>query len=482
MNLDRAIALVEKEMARGRGKRWLLERFPGQEEIIEEAVEIIRCRKKARGRFSKWDRMFFDTEGVRYATPEDVARYVARSIRERMEKKDDGGPSGRRKKRGFRVADVACGVGGQLIGFGLEEVSAVGVELCEKRALYARKNLRVYGLNTRVLVGDSLSPKTVLKIGKVDVVFCDPARPSSEKKRLLNPMAPDLGEVADRYSLTTDRFVFQIPPHTSHVEITRAGFPGGKNGWEREYVVRNGEVSRLNLYSPPLRVDEASVVFLEGGRGRGGRWDGRPLGRLYGDMEEGYSYHDIFEWEEKSGGERAFSSGAMPFPGAKDVVEGDLLVETSVAFVLARLVNRLREHLEDVFGTEVRPVGWTKRRLFFSAGDLFSGVSPESFVPGEVLSPFILGIYRVLSVGPPVLDWVRSEAKKLGGGKITPRVRVSPGKYWEMRKEMEGGLVGARHLYLFCFGKKRQIKGDEGERGEVGGEVAVLAERIQSML
>ncbi len=110
-------------------------------------------RRRARVKFARAEAMLFDRDGLEMATHERVAKFHA-----------DQFPSG------ARVADLCCGIGGDLIALA-RRGPAIGFEIDPARAEYARHNLRVYGLETEVVTGpadlDSL---------QADAVFADPQR------------------------------------------------------------------------------------------------------------------------------------------------------------------------------------------------------------------------------------------------------------------------------------------------------------------
>ena len=106
-------------------------------------------------------------EGVRFATPEVVARYRAWRLRTGV------------------LADISCGIGGQAVCFAEECNRVYGVDIDGERLECARRNAGVYGVdNITFIEGDALSPQVVEQVADAEIIFSDPARPAEEDVRL----------------------------------------------------------------------------------------------------------------------------------------------------------------------------------------------------------------------------------------------------------------------------------------------------------
>lgn len=110
-------------------------------------------RARATMKFSDAERMLFVREALEQATHEAVAAYHASRFPE-----------------GVLVADIGCGIGGDLIAFA-RRGPVVGYELDRERAAYARYNLATLGLAAEVRGQNGVSA-----LGEFDYVFADPAR------------------------------------------------------------------------------------------------------------------------------------------------------------------------------------------------------------------------------------------------------------------------------------------------------------------
>ena len=121
-------------------------------------------------------------EGLQLSTPEIVAKYIARRL------KTD------------TIADLGCGIGGQVIFFSRECNKVYAVERNPEKLEYAKENCRLYGVdNVEFILGDALSPEIKEKVSGSDIIFSDPARPFSEKERTLENLEPSIPEIIKIY-------------------------------------------------------------------------------------------------------------------------------------------------------------------------------------------------------------------------------------------------------------------------------------------
>ncbi|MFA4640264.1 class I SAM-dependent methyltransferase [Pyrococcus kukulkanii] len=210
------------------------------EEEFKLALEVARARIKAKDKFSRTD-LWFDLEGLRYATHEVVANYRGRRL------KEQGVES---------IADVSCGVGIQLIFFAKHGIRAVGVDIDPLKIEFAKRNAEKYGVNIEFLVGDSLSPEIIEKID-AEVIFSDPARPPEVPERNLEDLLPSPLKVYEAYREKTEAFIFDLPPQIRREKVPWKG--------EFEYIDLYGHVNRLTFYTEPLAKAERSAVILPQG-------------------------------------------------------------------------------------------------------------------------------------------------------------------------------------------------------------------------
>src|SRR4051794_28806963 len=124
------------------------------EDIARAAVETVRLRRKAADKFSRADRMYFTREALEQSSGEAISRYRARRF-------------GHFK----HIADLCCGIGGDLIG--LSDVAHVtAVDADPLRLAMAAENVRAYQRANGVAFvdGDVLT----VPLPGVEAAFCDP--------------------------------------------------------------------------------------------------------------------------------------------------------------------------------------------------------------------------------------------------------------------------------------------------------------------
>ncbi|ASJ04688.1 methyltransferase [Thermococcus barossii] len=258
MITEEQVQLAVEMIRRGLDERKLRAKLGENWKLI---AEIARARIRAGDKFSRND-LWMDTEGLRYATHEVVAKYRAERLSELGVKS---------------IADVSCGIGIQLIFYAMKVERAYGIDIDPMKIEFARRNAEKYGVaNIEFINADSLDPETV---GRVDaeVIFSDPARPPEMPERRLEDLLPSPLKVYEAYRNKTDSFIFDLPPQMRRERVPWKG--------EFEYIDLFGALNRLTFYTEPLARTERSAVILPAG----GRIESNP------DLE------NIVEWAEKPG-------------------------------------------------------------------------------------------------------------------------------------------------------------------------------------
>ncbi|NJE76085.1 methyltransferase domain-containing protein [Thermococcus sp. ES12] len=258
MITEEQVQLAVEMIRRGLDERKLRAKLGENWRLI---AEIARARIRAGDKFSRND-LWMDTEGLRYATHEVVAKYRAERLSELGVKS---------------IADVSCGIGIQLIFYAMKVERAYGIDIDPMKIEFARRNAEKYGVaNIEFINADSLDPETV---GRVDaeVIFSDPARPPEMPERRLEDLLPSPLKVYEAYRNKTDSFIFDLPPQMRRERVPWKG--------EFEYIDLFGALNRLTFYTEPLARTERSAVILPAG----GRIESNP------DLE------NIVEWAEKPG-------------------------------------------------------------------------------------------------------------------------------------------------------------------------------------
>lgn len=250
------------EDAAAAATRMLRHKVPGAEikdllpeDLREEAWTLARLRKKASDRFEDpWD-LFFDEAGLRYATPDTVARARAERL----------------AGRGDVAVDVACGVGIQLAFLAQRFDHVVGVELDPHKADLARRNLDAYGVDAEVVVGDALDPDVRAQVGDVDVVFCDPARAPDAEERDFEGLSPDIRRIHETWGSAAEAVCYELPPMMPPDRVHPV-LPG-----ECEYTSLDGELNRLAVYGGTVAETDESALALPAGERLTDRDPARPV-------------------------------------------------------------------------------------------------------------------------------------------------------------------------------------------------------------
>lgn len=242
------------EDAAAAATRMLRHKVPGAEikdilpeEFREDAFELARLRKRASERFEDPWALFFDEEGLRYATPDVVARARADRL----------------APHGDVAVDVACGTGIQLAFLAERFDQAIGIERDPDRAKLARRNLETLDVEGEVVVADSLDPDTVEQVLSrvdVDVVVCDPARAPAAEERDFDGLSPDIREVHETWGKISQAFCYELPPMMPP-ERVHPVLPG-----ELEYTSLNGDLNRLAVFGGRAAEADESALALPAGQ------------------------------------------------------------------------------------------------------------------------------------------------------------------------------------------------------------------------
>ena len=236
--IEREIEKVVELIRKGYQRDFIKGRIGNVYFSKDKILEIAKCRIKARKKFGRMaEKLFFDEEGLRYATPPEIADYRAKRL------------------NGNAIADICCGVGLQLIYFSKYSKKAIGVEVDRMRAKLAKLNMLAMNIkNVEIIEGDAL--KIFNKID-ADCIFCDPSRKPEEKERKFESLVPNPLKVYEIYRKKTDKIAFELPPQIRKEKIKIEG--------EKEYTSLNFDLNRLALYTGSLANCHTSAVSLPTG-------------------------------------------------------------------------------------------------------------------------------------------------------------------------------------------------------------------------
>lgn len=314
-------------------------------------------------------------EGLQLSTPEVVAAYIAKRLKTNI------------------IADLGCGIGGQVIFFARECKKVYAVERNPEKLEYAKKNCELYGVkNVEFILGDALERSTIEKVSGADIIFSDPARPPSEKERSLSTLEPPIPEILRLYSDITPDIAFHAPPQ----------MPPGRIALdcEYEYLSLNGHLNRLTLYFGSLKKCERSAVVLPG------------------------------EVKLCSSEKEAIKTGDLK----------DYVYEPEPSVVKAGLLNELAHSMAE-----------KGDKIFFYKGDAKRTLLTSSKPVG---SPFFKDAYRVVGKTDMDVGAIKEILKSEKAGKVVLRFDIEPERYWDVRKNLEEDLSGGRTLHVFGFGNE----------------------------
>lgn len=214
----------------------LRKQFP--DDLVKAALETALLRRKAAGKFSRADRMYFTREALEQSSGETVSTYRAQRF---------AGVS--------HVADLCCGVGGDLIGLaGVTRVS--GVDADPVRLAMAAENARVYESADRVTLieGDVLS----VPLPDDEAAFCDPDRRAAGRRHLrLTEYAPPVGAVRDRFP-SGFPLAIKVAPGAPWDELRVIDA-------EAEFISVDGELKECCLWFGPLKIAGRRATVLPAG-------------------------------------------------------------------------------------------------------------------------------------------------------------------------------------------------------------------------
>ena len=177
------------------------------------------------------EKMRYEPEDFRFATPKIVADYRAKRLKCNT------------------LCEIGSGVGFQTIAFAKSCKKVYAVEIDHRKAAYLKKNMEKLELkNVEVIGGDGLDQKIVEKVKDADVVFVDTERAESEDARKLSSVRPGVNEIVSLYK----DVCMEVPPQLRDLDLD----------CEKEYVSVAGELNRLNLYFGKLKKHKTNVVIL----------------------------------------------------------------------------------------------------------------------------------------------------------------------------------------------------------------------------
>ncbi|MGV9377441.1 class I SAM-dependent methyltransferase [Nonomuraea sp. NPDC003707] len=221
--------------------------------LTSAALTQAGLRERARAKFGEdAGRMYFTPHGLEQSTRTEVAEHRAHRLT--AEAQADAPPHGlgvaeaplhgpdappHGLRRGLRVVDACCGVGGDFLALARAGCTVAAVDTDPLTVAVARANADALGLADRVTV--SVGDAAEVRPEEYDVLFADPARRTG-RGRTFDPMAysPPWPVVLDLVSRAF-RACVKVAPGIPYEFI-----PGGA---EAEWVSYKGEVKEAALWT-----------------------------------------------------------------------------------------------------------------------------------------------------------------------------------------------------------------------------------------
>ena len=203
-------------------------------ELVIAALAQHELRLRARAKFSRAEQMWLTRDGLEQASAEPIARHRAT-----------------RYAGTARVADLCCGIGGDLIALaggrngGASPDSVLAVDRDPLHLRMAARNAEVYGVSAETWLGDVRE----VDLSGVDAVFVDPARRAGGRRLRTGESEPPLAWCAALADTVPAVGVKAAPG------LDRARVPAG---WEVEFVADGRELKEAVLWSPALSGGVAS--------------------------------------------------------------------------------------------------------------------------------------------------------------------------------------------------------------------------------
>jgi SAM-dependent methyltransferase len=340
--------------------------------------------KKSYDKHSAENRLSYQGEDLRWATNELVANHRAERLKCET------------------IADIGCGIGLQSMAFAKTCKKVFAVDIDPEKIESAKVNAAKFKIkNIEFIAGDALDDSIISKIGKADVVFCDPERSETEESRNTGTMKPGIKEFLEKYSKVTSRIAIEFPPQIREISFD----------CEKEYASVNGKLNRLTLYFGELKKADRSAVVL-------------PKGAI------------IVSKISKTGKEDDLEDNSSAGLKKSELLQA-FLYEADPAVQKAGLLAELCSETGAEFYDE------TKQAFMTSKGFVKSGFFKNSF--------------KILEECEFDDGLIISALKKHFIGKAEIRFNVDPKDYWKIRNNYEKNLRGEKKAFVFKLKGKAVI-------------------------
>lgn len=206
-------------------------------DLARAAVEQTLLRQRAHAKFSQADRLYFTREALEQATSEPVATHRAHRLADYA-----------------HVADICCGIGGDLLALAAAGPSVTAVDRDELRLALATANAAALSVDQRVrfVCADMLS----MSPPPADALFCDPGRRTGGRRRFaVEQYEPPLAQILT-WQARTPALAVKLGPGVKLAELPHTP------GYEVEFVSLNGELKEATLWCGPLATTPRRATVL----------------------------------------------------------------------------------------------------------------------------------------------------------------------------------------------------------------------------
>jgi hypothetical protein len=226
--------------------------------LVSDALAQHELRIRARPKFSRAMSMFFTRPGLEQASAELVSGHRAR-----------------RYAGAAAVADLCCGIGGDLLALAAgHPVLAVDRDPLHLRM--AEANAAVHGVAGHVTA--VCADVRDAALAGVQAVFADPTRRAGPRRLRTGDSEPPLGWCLG-LAARVDRVGIKAAPG-----LPRDAVP---DGWELEFIAVGRELKEAVLWSPPLATAARRATILPGGHTLASPRPAGPAGDAASGLDDG---------------------------------------------------------------------------------------------------------------------------------------------------------------------------------------------------
>lgn len=222
---------------------WLRAEYPA--ELVATALTQQALRMAGRAKFSRADQMLFTRAGLEQASSEATATHAAA-----------------RFAGAGLIADLCCGIGGNLIALAAAEgtqSAVIGVDSDPVSLEFARHNVSVCAPSARAAF--VCADVTNFWLAGIDAVFIDPARREGDRRLPAGQYRPPLA------------WCLRLAEAGAGESVAAVGIkaaPGLRRelvppGWETEFVAVGRELKEALLWSPALAGPVSRATVLPAG-------------------------------------------------------------------------------------------------------------------------------------------------------------------------------------------------------------------------